>query len=290
MVRAAAKNHADGGAWSTSAGVRRRAGRARRRRLHPRRSGSALAAEAFAAHRGLRRGRGRRGSPACSRRPTTGGRLPGLGLRTRRAAVLRYGENPHQRAALYLAPARAGLAAGRAAARQGDVLQQLRRRRRRLAGGLRLRRALRSRSSSTPTRAASRSAADVAEAHRKAHACDPVSAFGGVIAVNRPVTVELAEQIADDLHRGGRRPGLRRRRGRGARRPRRTSGCSRCPRLRSRRRSSSGRSPAACWCRRRTGSTPPATTRRPGRWPPATPADAATAAPTWSSPGGRCRR
>lgn len=39
-------------------------------------------------------------------------------------------------------------------------------------------------------------AADVATAHRKAHACDPVSAFGGVIAVNRPVTVELAEQIA----------------------------------------------------------------------------------------------
>lgn len=36
---------------------------------------------------------------------------------------------------------------------------------------------------------------DVAEAHRKAHACDPVSAFGGVIAVNRPVTVELAKQI-----------------------------------------------------------------------------------------------
>ncbi|CAM5528795.1 Bifunctional purine biosynthesis protein PurH OS=Streptomyces microflavus OX=1919 GN=purH PE=4 SV=1 [Streptomyces microflavus] len=35
---------------------------------------------------------------------------------------------------------------------------------------------------------------DVAEAHRKAHACDPLSAFGGVIAVNRPVTVKLAEQ------------------------------------------------------------------------------------------------
>ena len=28
----------------------------------------------------------------------------------------------------------------------------------------------------------------VADAHRKAHACDPVSAFGGVIAVNRPVS------------------------------------------------------------------------------------------------------
>ena len=39
--------------------------------------------------------------------------------------------------------------------------------------------------------------ADVAEAHRKAHACDPVSAFGGVIAVNREVTAELAEQVAE---------------------------------------------------------------------------------------------
>jgi phosphoribosylaminoimidazolecarboxamide formyltransferase/IMP cyclohydrolase len=38
---------------------------------------------------------------------------------------------------------------------------------------------------------------DIAEAHRKAHACDPVSAFGGVIAANRPVSVEAAEQIAD---------------------------------------------------------------------------------------------
>jgi phosphoribosylaminoimidazolecarboxamide formyltransferase / IMP cyclohydrolase len=37
---------------------------------------------------------------------------------------------------------------------------------------------------------------DVADAHRKAHACDPLSAFGGVIATNRPVTVALAEQIA----------------------------------------------------------------------------------------------
>jgi phosphoribosylaminoimidazolecarboxamide formyltransferase/IMP cyclohydrolase len=39
--------------------------------------------------------------------------------------------------------------------------------------------------------------ADVAEAHRKAHACDPVSAYGGVIASNRPVTLEAAEQIAE---------------------------------------------------------------------------------------------
>ncbi len=39
--------------------------------------------------------------------------------------------------------------------------------------------------------------ADIAQAHRRAHACDPVSAFGGVIATNRPVSVELAEQIAE---------------------------------------------------------------------------------------------
>src|SRR5205807_1232467 len=38
---------------------------------------------------------------------------------------------------------------------------------------------------------------DIAEAHRKAHACDPTSAFGGVIATNGPVTVELAKQVAD---------------------------------------------------------------------------------------------
>lgn len=38
---------------------------------------------------------------------------------------------------------------------------------------------------------------DVADAHRKAHACDPVSAFGGVIAANRSVSVQLARQVAE---------------------------------------------------------------------------------------------
>ncbi|MDO4612604.1 MAG: bifunctional phosphoribosylaminoimidazolecarboxamide formyltransferase/IMP cyclohydrolase [Actinomycetaceae bacterium] len=38
-------------------------------------------------------------------------------------------------------------------------------------------------------------AGDIATAHLGAHACDPVSAYGGVIACNRPVTVELARQI-----------------------------------------------------------------------------------------------
>jgi phosphoribosylaminoimidazolecarboxamide formyltransferase / IMP cyclohydrolase len=38
---------------------------------------------------------------------------------------------------------------------------------------------------------------DIAEAHRKAHACDPVSAYGGVIAANRPVSLQMAEQVAE---------------------------------------------------------------------------------------------
>ena len=58
--------------------------------------------------------------------------------------------------------------------------------------------------------------ADVAEAHRKAHACDPVSAFGGVIAVNRPVTVALAEQIAEIFTEVVVAPAFERRRAGGA--------------------------------------------------------------------------
>jgi phosphoribosylaminoimidazolecarboxamide formyltransferase/IMP cyclohydrolase len=37
----------------------------------------------------------------------------------------------------------------------------------------------------------------IAEAHARAHACDPVSAFGGVIATNRPVSVAMAQQVAE---------------------------------------------------------------------------------------------
>jgi phosphoribosylaminoimidazolecarboxamide formyltransferase/IMP cyclohydrolase len=39
-------------------------------------------------------------------------------------------------------------------------------------------------------------AATVAEAHALAHACDPVSAFGGVIAANRVIDLATAESIA----------------------------------------------------------------------------------------------
>jgi phosphoribosylaminoimidazolecarboxamide formyltransferase/IMP cyclohydrolase len=38
---------------------------------------------------------------------------------------------------------------------------------------------------------------DIAQAHARAHACDPVSAFGGVIAANRTLTGAAAQQIKD---------------------------------------------------------------------------------------------
>jgi phosphoribosylaminoimidazolecarboxamide formyltransferase / IMP cyclohydrolase len=111
--------------------------------------------------------------------------------------VLRYGENPHQRAALYRNPM---VDDGLAQARQLHGKQM-------------------SYNNYVDTDAALRAAndfaqpcvaiikhanpcgiaigSDVAEAHRLAHACDPVSAFGGVIASNRPVSVAMAEQVAD---------------------------------------------------------------------------------------------
>ncbi|NLE79437.1 MAG: bifunctional phosphoribosylaminoimidazolecarboxamide formyltransferase/IMP cyclohydrolase [Rhodococcus sp.] len=114
-----------------------------------------------------------------------------------RSTVLRYGENPHQAAALYVNSA---APAGLAQAEQFHGKEM-------------------SYNNYTDGDAAWRAAfdfgepavaiikhanpcgiavgADIAEAHRKAHACDPVSAYGGVIAANREVTVEMAEQVAE---------------------------------------------------------------------------------------------
>ncbi|MDG4774800.1 bifunctional phosphoribosylaminoimidazolecarboxamide formyltransferase/IMP cyclohydrolase [Solwaraspora sp. WMMD792] len=119
------------------------------------------------------------------------------GTALRRAAVLRYGENPHQRAALYLDPAApAGLAQA----------EQLHGKEMSYNNYVDADAAWRAANDFTaPAVAIIKHAnpcgiavgVDVAEAHRKAHACDPVSAYGGVIAVNRPVTVELANQVAE---------------------------------------------------------------------------------------------
>lgn len=37
----------------------------------------------------------------------------------------------------------------------------------------------------------------IADAHAKAHFCDPTSAFGGVVAANRTVTLEMAKQVSE---------------------------------------------------------------------------------------------
>ena len=114
-----------------------------------------------------------------------------------RSATLRYGENPHQAAALYVGTADGP---GLATAEQLHGKEM-------------------SYNNYTDSDAAWRSAhdfdapavaiikhanpcgiavdADIAEAHRKAHACDPVSAYGGVIAANREITVAMAEQVAE---------------------------------------------------------------------------------------------
>ncbi|SEH65618.1 phosphoribosylaminoimidazolecarboxamide formyltransferase / IMP cyclohydrolase [Mycolicibacterium rutilum] len=123
---------------------------------------------------------------------------PWVGATWRRSAVLRYGENPHQQAALYRNDAAwPGLA-------QAEQLH-----------GKEM-----SYNNYTDADAAWRAAFDhseicvaiikhanpcgiavssesVADAHRKAHECDPLSAFGGVIAANTAVTVEMAETVAD---------------------------------------------------------------------------------------------
>ena len=118
-------------------------------------------------------------------------------------------------------------------------------------------------SSSTPTRAGSRVGADLADAHAKANACDPASAFGGVIAANGPVTAELARQIADiftevviapDFDAEALGHPLR-----GQERP----AAALCP-ARRRPRSNGARSAAACCSSPRTGWTSRATTRPTG--------------------------
>ncbi len=126
-----------------------------------------------------------------------GSGFPGwVGTTAERSTVLRYGENPHQRAALYVSEQGTG---GLARAEQLHGKEM-------------------SYNNYVDADAAWRAAhdhaapavaiikhanpcgiavgTDIADAHAKAHACDPLSAYGGVIAANRTLTVAAAEQIA----------------------------------------------------------------------------------------------
>ncbi|MFJ2469580.1 bifunctional phosphoribosylaminoimidazolecarboxamide formyltransferase/IMP cyclohydrolase [Glutamicibacter sp. NPDC087583] len=122
------------------------------------------------------------------------------GVALQRADVLRYGENPHQQAALYVDEAApAGIA-------QAD---QLHGKPMSYNNYVDADAALRAaydfekpavavvkHANPCGVAVASDDAADpIADAHRKAHATDPVSAFGGVIAANRTVTKEMAETV-----------------------------------------------------------------------------------------------
>jgi len=124
-----------------------------------------------------------------------------LTIRAERMATLRYGENSHQRAAIYTRAGGHGIA-------QAEQLQ-----------GKEM-----SYNNYVDADAALRAAFDmikpavaiikhanpcgiavtapqaldpIASAHLRAHECDPVSAFGGVIAANRTVTLKMAENLRD---------------------------------------------------------------------------------------------
>ena len=125
---------------------------------------------------------------------------PYAGLGFERSETLRYGENPHQRAALYVDPAAApGIAQaeqvhGKAMSYNNYVDADA---------------ALRAaydfdepavavikHNNPCGIAVATPGAADpIADAHAKAHACDPLSAYGGVIAANRPVTAAMAQTV-----------------------------------------------------------------------------------------------
>ncbi|WP_462418105.1 bifunctional phosphoribosylaminoimidazolecarboxamide formyltransferase/IMP cyclohydrolase [Kytococcus sp. Marseille-QA3725] len=118
------------------------------------------------------------------------------------AETLRYGENPHQSAALYREPVAGGAPApGVAGAEQlhGKAMSY-----NNYVDADAAWRAAHDHGDQ-PTVAVIKHAnpcgiavgPDIATAHTRAHACDPVSAYGGIIAANREVTVEMAQTVKD---------------------------------------------------------------------------------------------
>ncbi len=129
--------------------------------------------------------------------PEGGGFPTWVGAAWMRSDVLRYGENPHQRAAVYVSahhePSLAGAKQlqGKPMSYNNFVDADAARR----AAFDHLEPAVAIIKHANPCGIAV--GLDIAEAYRKAHATDPVSAYGGVIATNRPVSAEMAEAIGD---------------------------------------------------------------------------------------------
>ncbi len=120
-----------------------------------------------------------------------------LALGGRRTQILRYGENPHQKAAFYIGGApRPGIAS--ATQIQGKELSFNNLNDTDAAFELVAEfddPAIAIIKHANPAGVAE--AADLATAYRQALACDPVSAFGGIIAANRALDAETAALIAE---------------------------------------------------------------------------------------------
>ena len=124
-----------------------------------------------------------------------------LTIRAERLSTLRYGENSHQRAAIYTRVGGHGIA--QAEQLQGkemsynnyvDADAALR------AAFDMVKPAVAIIKHANPCGiaiAAPNALDPIASAHLRAHECDPVSAFGGVIAANRTVTLKMAENLRD---------------------------------------------------------------------------------------------
>ena len=123
---------------------------------------------------------------------------PTVALTLERQEVLRYGENPHQVGARYRIAGQPSWW-DQASQLQGKAMSYLNvfdaDAAWRLAHSLGDDPAAAVIKHANPCGAAL--ADDIAEAYRRAHECDPVSAFGGIVAVSRPVTAEMAEALAD---------------------------------------------------------------------------------------------
>ena len=124
-----------------------------------------------------------------------------LTIKAERLSTLRYGENSHQRAAIYTRVGGHGIA--QATQLQGkemsynnyvDADAALR------AAFDMVKPAVAIIKHANPCGiavAAPNALDPIASAHLRAHECDPVSAFGGVIAANRTVTLKMAENLRD---------------------------------------------------------------------------------------------
>jgi phosphoribosylaminoimidazolecarboxamide formyltransferase/IMP cyclohydrolase len=128
--------------------------------------------------------------PGCEAFPTT------LAPRFVRRSVLRYGENPHQRAAFYVEPHTAGPNVATARVRHGKELSY--NNLLDLDSALRLIRTFAEPAATilkhnNPCGAAV--ADSLSQAFELAYEGDPVSAFGGIVGLNRPVDLVTAERL-----------------------------------------------------------------------------------------------